>query len=450
MKVKIRDWTFTHFWVRPVVKIWFDIYHKSVTYSGEQNVDWDKPIIFAPSHQSAFTDALCLILPARYTNDRFIYPLIRADAFGNSKILDWVLTSFHMMPVYRPKDDVDIKQRNITVFADCHEILSKNRNLLIHPEGNCIPIKRVRRFKKGLARIAFGAESINDFDLDIIVIPVGINYRKMTAPRGGIHVRYGNPIPVTDFEKAYRKHAASGTTEITREVEKGVKEVTVDIQSADHYQLTEEILKLAKSRHPDFTAFAGYPKSEVYFEKEVIKKVEAAEQEPAFLNKIEESIQKIHSLLSNYKLNKDASLVEKYSAWRLLWEGGAYLISLPVFLYGWINNILPWYGIHKIAERIKDRQFINSARMALGLLIFPLCYLIQALAFWYFTKNSIWTLIYVVTIPFAGILSLNIRERWKEWRQQLRLRRLPEAEKSKLFDSIDALLAKLGIRNGAG
>src|SRR6056297_3169489 len=124
MNVTIRDWTFTHFWVRPVVKVWFGLYHKSVTYSGKENVDWDKPIIFAASHQSAFTDALCLILPTRYTNDRFIYPLVRADAFGNSKAMDWILTSFHMMPVYRPKDKVDIKKRNDSVFADCYTILS--------------------------------------------------------------------------------------------------------------------------------------------------------------------------------------------------------------------------------------------------------------------------------------------------------------------------------------
>src|SRR5699024_5463744 len=110
-------WTFTHWWVRPVTNIWFNIYHKSITYAGIENVDWQKPIIFAPSHRNAFTDALCIILHEKHRNNRIIYPLIRGDAFGNSKFLDWILTGFHMMPVYRPRDKVNMVEKNEAVFS---------------------------------------------------------------------------------------------------------------------------------------------------------------------------------------------------------------------------------------------------------------------------------------------------------------------------------------------
>lgn len=445
--VRIRDWTFTHFWVRPVVKVWFDRYHKSVSYSGEGHVNWQKPLIFAPSHQSAFTDALCLILPARYTNDRFIYPLIRADAFGKSKIQDWVLTSFHMLPVYRPKDNVDIKKRNDTVFADCHEILSKNRNLLIHPEGNCYAIKQVRRFKKGLARIAFGAEEINNFDLDIQVVPVGINYRKVTGARGGIHIRFGNPINVKEYQKEYLEHPATALTGLTRELEQRVKEVTVDIQSDVHYSLVENIMQLAKKRHPHFADRTNYTKEEVSFEKEVIANVESALQSNTHsAEMIQEEMEKLLSFLDEYNLNIEHSLVENYSAFRIAAEGLIGLILLPVFAYGWINNIIPWYLIHKMAERIEDGQFINSARMASGLLFFPAFYLVQSFIFWFISGDGLWTLIYLLSLPATGILSLNLYERWKEWLQQMRLRLMPEQEKSKLFASMDAFFAKLGLK----
>lgn len=447
MDVRIRDWTFTHFWVRPVVKVWFDRYHKSVTYSGEENIDWQKPLIFAPSHQSAFTDALCLILPTRYTNDRFIYPLIRADAFGKNKILDWILTSFHMLPVYRPKDNVDIKKRNDTVFADCHAILSKNRNLLIHPEGNCYAIKQVRGFKKGLARIAFGAEEINNFDLDMQVVPVGINYRKVTGARGGIHIRYGNPIKVKEYQRAYIEHPASALTELTRDLEQRVKEVTVDIQSDVHYSLVEDIIQLAKNRNSLFAGGTNYTQEEVAYEKEVIKKVEAnLQQSSDSADLIQEDMEKLLSSLDEYNLNIEHSLVEKYSAFRLAAEGVGGVILLPVFIYGWINNIVPWYLIHKLAERIEDGQFINSARMASGLLVFPAFYLVQTFSLWFTTGNSLWALIYLLTLPLAGILSLNLYERWKEWRQQLRLRLISDERKSSLFASINNLFTKLGIR----
>lgn len=446
MNVTIRDWTFTHFWVRPVVKVWFDLYHKSVTYSGEENIDWGKPIIFAPSHQSAFTDALCLILPAKYTNDRFIYPLVRADAFGNSKVMDWILTSFHMMPVYRPKDKVDIKKRNDSVFADCYKILSQNRNLLIHPEGNCYPVKKVRRFKKGLARIAFGAEMINEFDLDTIIIPVGINYRKVTGARGGIHVRYGEPVSLKDYEDIYRDHAASAIAELTSEVEQRVREITVDIQSDEHYRLIEDIMELAKKSDPEFVKNMDYGFQEVSFEKKIISKAEAeikqGEERVLGLERLRDDI---HALLREEKLDSDYTLTETYSAVRLLAAGAGFLMMIPIFIYGWLNNILPWYLIHKLADKIEDRQFINSARMASGLLVFPLFYLVQCLVILMVTGSTFWTLAYLFTLPVTGILSLNLFEKWKEWKQQLRFQLMSDKAKKKLSSLKRDLLDKIGF-----
>lgn len=447
MNVTIRDWTFTHFWVRPVVKVWFDLYHKSVTYSGEHNVDWGKPIIFAPSHQSAFTDALCLILPAKYTNDRFIYPLVRADAFGNSKVMDWILTSFHMMPVYRPKDKVDIKERNKRVFADCYNILSQNRNLLIHPEGNCFSVKKVRRFKKGLARIAFGAEMINEFDLDTIIIPVGINYRNLTGARGGIHIRYGEPVSLQDYEEAYREHAASAIAELTREVEERVREVTVDIQTDEHYALIEDVMGLAKKMEPEFAMNSDYSLEELSFEKIIISNAEAEiEQGEEGAHSLERIRDTIRALLREQKLDPNYSLSETYSYFKLIAAGIGFLILLPVFIYGWINNILPWYLIHKLASGIEDRQFINSARMASGLLLFPVFFLVQSLVIWLTTGSLFWTLGYLISLPVTGIIALKLFEKWKEWKQQVRLRLLSDEAKNKLSSLKGDLLNKIGPR----
>ena len=448
MNVTIRDWTFTHFWVRPVVKVWFGLYHKSVTYSGKENVDWDKPIIFAASHQSAFTDALCLILPTRYTNDRFIYPLVRADAFGNSKAMDWILTSFHMMPVYRPKDKVDIKKRNDSVFADCYTILSKNRNLLIHPEGNCFPVKKVRRFKKGLARIAFGAEMVNDFDLDAKIVPVGINYRKSTGARGGIHVRYGEPVDLTHYEQAYREHAGAAIAELTAEVEERVKKITVDIQLDERYRLIEDIMLLAKESTPEFASSDEYSEEELNFDKEIVSKAEAAIHEgDEAAEKLDQIVGQFHSLRKQQKLDFCQSLIDTYSYLRLMAGGIGFVIMLPFFIYGWLNNMLPWYLIHKLADGIKDRQFVNSARMASGLLFFPLFYILQSLLFWFVSGSLLWTSFYFISLPFTGILSLNFFEKWKEWRQQLKLKSMSPEARKKLAELKSTLFTKLGIGN---
>lgn len=446
MDVPIKGWTFTHWWVRPVTKVWFHLYHKTVTYSGVEKVDWSKPIIFAPSHQSAFTDALCLILPTRYTNDRFIYPLIRADAFGNNRAIDWMLTAFHMLPVYRPKDNVDIRKRNDSVFSDCYEILSQNRNLLIHPEGNCYAIKKVRRFKKGLARIALGAEELNRFKLDVTVVPVGINYRRLTEARGGIHIQFGNPVAVSDFEQEYREHQASGIADLTSRVEEEVKQVTVDIQSDEHYRLIEEIITLLKNSSPEYSATAAYTRKEVSFEKKIIESAERQLSNTQQTKKAKTLVGEIRKFLSRHKVEEGLPLLNARSLLRLTLEGFGYLVSAPLFAYGWINNIIPWYLMHKPASKIDDAQFINSIRMVSGLLIFPIIYLLQTLIFGLATGDGLWTLLYFLSLPASGILSLNIGERWKRWKQRLRLARLSDPEKEELNKSLTDLFGLLDIR----
>jgi len=522
MDVPIKGWTFTHWWVRPVTKVWFHLYHKTVTYSGVEKVDWSKPIIFAPSHQSAFTDALCLILPTRYTNDRFIYPLIRADAFGNNRAIDWMLTAFHMLPVYRPKDNVDIRKRNDSVFSDCYEILSQNRNLLIHPEGNCYAIKKVRRFKKGLARIALGAEELNrfkldvtvvpvginyrrltearggihiqfgnpvavsdfeqeyrehqasgiagltsrveeevkqvtvdiqsdehelnHFKLDVTVVPVGINYRRLTEARGGIHIQFGNPVAVSDFEQEYREHQASGIADLTSRVEEEVKQVTVDIQSDEHYRLIEEIITLLKNSSPEYSATAAYTRKEVSFEKKIIESAERQLSNTQQTKKAKTLVGEIRKFLSRHKVEEGLPLLNARSLLRLTLEGFGYLVSAPLFAYGWINNIIPWYLMHKPASKIDDAQFINSIRMVSGLLIFPIIYLLQTLIFGLATGDGLWTLLYFLSLPASGILSLNIGERWKRWKQRLRLARLSDPEKEELNKSLTDLFGLLDIR----
>lgn len=441
MEINIRDWTFTHWWVRPVVKIWFNIYHKSITYSGIENINWNEPIIFAPSHQNAFSDALCIILPTKYTNNRFIYPLIRADAFGKHAAIDWILTAFHMMPVYRPRDKVSLKKKNSSVFSDCHEILSKNRNLLIHPEGNCIPKKQISRFKKGLARIALGAEAKHDFKLGTSVVPVGINYRQITGARKGIHIRFGESIPVSDFKNVYREHSATAITDLTRKLEDKVKKVTVDISSNRNYDLTEKLIQLIKSYSSELTT-GEYTGPEVNFEKRLIKKM-SGYNDDEFFEKFSPLYNEAETLLNEHKLNSEYSLTEECSVWRLILEGAVYLVLFPVFLYGWINNLIPWTLIHKLADRIGEKQFKSSARMVSALLIFPLSYILQAAAFWWFSDSPGWTAFYLLSLPFSGMLSLNICEKWKKWRQQVRLKWMPSDQKSRLFDLMDKIQGKI-------
>jgi 1-acyl-sn-glycerol-3-phosphate acyltransferase len=438
MDVRIRDWTFTHWWVRPTVKIWFDFYHKSVTYSGTEHLDWSSPLIFAPSHQNAFTDALCLILPTKYTNDRFIYPLIRADAFGNNRALDWMLTVFHMLPVYRPRDGVNLKQRNDSVFSHCHQILFQNRNLLIHPAGNCIPKKRVEPFKKGLARIALGAEAEKDFSLGTKVVPVGINYRNITEARKGIHIRFGPPVSVSDYREEYHNSSAKSINHLTQAVECSVRDVTVDITSND-YQRTEKLVQLLKTNAAEINTRSSYSSEEVDFEQSTIANLRHGEQhQQDFSDEVYQLLDEITAEIEGHNLSKELPLRTMKTTGRLLLDGVLYVAVLPIVIFGWINNLIPWTAMNKVGDMINDTQFKNSARMVAGLLIFPFAYALQTAVIG-LSWNWETALLYLLLLPLTGIFTLNTWENSRHWIQQIRLKQLSNQEYQKISGLLNTI-----------
>lgn len=430
-----------------MVWFWFRIYHKSVTISEAEPIDWGKPIIFAPTHQNAFSDALCLILPALYTNNHFIYPLVRADAFGKNVITDWILTSFHMLPVFRPRDNVNLKAKNDSVFAACRDILLKNRNLLVHPEGNCIPLKQVRNFKKGLARIALGTESVNGFEPGIQVIPVGINYRNITEKRRGIHIRYGNPLYVSDYIALYRQNRAVAVRQLTEDIKTGVQAVSINIDSSNYYELTEDIINLSitERKNPD-----RYTKPELIKNQDIAKKIKKLYQKnPEVVELLNKKIGKLKQLMIQEGL-KPGYLPDRnsLSSGKKFSERFLYFALSPVILYGFIHNFIPWFLMQRLSEGIKELQFKSSARLLMGLLLFPFFHLLHGFLFYMITGSFSWGILYLLSLPLTGLLALNLSERHQVFKNRITISKLDKTNHSvfkRIYSLKDEIFSALQI-----
>jgi biotin transporter BioY len=81
-------------------------------------------------------------------------------------------------------------------------------------------------------------------------------------------------------------------------------------------------------------------------------------------------------------------------------------------MYGLLNNLLAIllpYLIGKAA--VKDDHFLSSVKLAIGLLSFPVSYIIQALIFYQFFPNGWYVLLYIVSIIITGVLA-KIYQNW--------------------------------------
>ncbi|PWI30445.1 glycerol acyltransferase [Flavobacteriaceae bacterium LYZ1037] len=164
-------------------------YYKKIIVVKEKQIPRNKPILFLSNHQNALIDALLIAT----TSGRFSYFLTRASVFKKN-IVSKLLHSVNMLPVYRVRDGWSTITKNNYIFKTCTEKLKNNEAVALFPEGNHHLNRSVRPLSKGFTRIIF--ESLSAYpDLDLQLVPIGINYLDGTTFGDSVALYYGNPIP---------------------------------------------------------------------------------------------------------------------------------------------------------------------------------------------------------------------------------------------------------------
>jgi len=112
--------------------------------------------------------------------------------------------------------------------------------------------------------------------------------------------------------------------------------------------------------------------------------------------------------LTEFKLDNIFRLRKEAFA-KIVYQSILLIILFPVYLYGLLNNILP-YKITKWAEaKIKDPQFKSSFAFVISLVSFPLFNILQTLIIFFFVDQWHWLLAYFISVPLSGIFA------WYYW-----------------------------------
>ncbi len=77
------------------------------------------------------------------------------------------------------------------------------------------------------------------------------------------------------------------------------------------------------------------------------------------------------------------------------------LITMPVALYGAVNNAIPIAVPYLLSKKFKDVQFHSSIKHAGALLLTPLAYLVQTLVVGFVLKKIWLALAYLATLPLG-------------------------------------------------
>ena len=306
-----------YLFVKIYMRLGFAFYFKKILISGVENIPKNKAILFVANHQNALIDPLLI----GATTPRELNFLTRADIF-NKPLIKALLSTVNMMPIYRIKDGRTGLSKNEEVFQQCHDILNNNGTVLIFPEGNHNIQRRLRILSKGFTRIIMGTLE-NNPDLEIVVLPIGINYTNAKKFASSVHLVFGEPVLVNDHHKNSALNGAS--SELKNEVSQALKKLITHIDNVEHHD-----------------------------------KIAAAFKEDEFLHpsKVNERLQAIdhtHDEIVN--------------------DDNQFHFLKPFVL---VNSFIPIMVWKYMSPKIKEEEFIATWRFTIGITLFPICYFIQA------------------------------------------------------------------------
>lgn len=416
-------------------------YFRSLYIKGKANIPETGPVIFVANHNSAFMDPILLAVHIK----RPVYFLARGESF-KSKLVSVVFDLLHMIPIYKPEVSPDEVYKNKAIFQRCFDHLSKAKTIMIFPEGISETVRKLRPIKTGASRIALGAEHQNNFGLGVQIVPVGINYSNPHYFRSDVFVNFGMPISVDQYASAYKTDPISAVQELTSEIKARLEQMIVMVEDESTGQLVADIERLYRSTLREELPEEHKASQDFYLSRQIVKAVTYNKQiRPKASLKFQEKIRFYFEALDELNIS-DTEFRRPGSNPRSFWKTLYFLIGFPLFLYGFLVNIIPYKTVAFLSRRVIVRKdFIGSMKLAFGMFVFLFFYIVQILLFASFT-NWILGIVFALSLYPSGLFTINYINHWYRFRGHATYRRLKTKRKDRirqLHDLREALLSEL-------
>lgn len=395
-------------------------YFKSLQVKGKENIPKEGPVFFVANHPGAFMDPIVIATAIK----RPVFFLAKGILF-QSKLMQWLLPKFNMVPIYRSHETPDQTDKNKEVFSVCHQHLAKGGSILAFPEGVSLTDRKIKKIKTGTARICLGAETENNYELDIKIIPIGLNYSDPHSFQSDLFINIDEPIDVSDYYALQKEDPFKAAHALTDEIRKRIEKQVVAIEDASTDELVAHIELIYKSqllkdlghspkeKEQDFNTTKAISESVHYF----------IEEDPIRVEKIKADIQSYLQNLERLSLNDQ--LINKVRTSTPLFSGMFslfyMLLGFPFFIFGFVNNYLPFKIPGWLAGVIsKQKEFYGAISLSAGTFTFLIFYSFQI---WMMDKlfhSWALTLTYSLLLPLSGLFAYyyykrftTIRGNWK-------------------------------------
>jgi 1-acyl-sn-glycerol-3-phosphate acyltransferase len=391
------------------------IFYRKMQSKFYNRIPKDRPVLMAPNHQNALMDAIGPIMACR----REPIFLTRADVFNN-KIVARIFRSFKMLPVYRIRDGASELGKNEAIFQESMgALLRKKCPVAIMPEGNHGDKRRLRPLVKGIFRVAFQAQENYGDNPGVVIVPVGIDYSNYPAFRGHMFVQFGEPIEVNEYYAEYMENQPRAINTIRDRLSIEMKKYIINIESEDHYDTYMLMRQVYNMRMRERLSLR---KNDMYHrllaDQAMIRELAGVEKaEPEKMSELSEISKEYADGVKRFGMRDWVFRRDRHSLLLLILADLGMLLTLPLFVYGFVTNYLAYWVVSRITEKwIKDISFKSSIKFVAGSLLFPLYYLILFIAAWIFVDPGWVKWAFLGSLPLTGLFA----HTWYIWFKKLK------------------------------
>ncbi|SHI41681.1 1-acyl-sn-glycerol-3-phosphate acyltransferases [Hymenobacter daecheongensis DSM 21074] len=434
--------------MKPVVQVALRVFFRRLEIRRRERLELPGPMLIVSNHPNTLMDPLVVA-----ANRRQPIAFLAKSTFFKNPVSRAIFTSGNCIPIYRRQDaesgdagisPEELARRNEAAFGQCYDYFDKGGVIQIFPEGTSVSERRLRPLKTGAARISLGAEARHDFRLGLRILPIGINYFDPSRFRSDVFVNVGQPIVVADYAAAYRADPEAAAAALTEEIRRRLERRLIITRDAAEDELVQQVERTfgehlvpddEETLYDNFLLSRTLLEAVLYFEQHA----------PGRLTELRELLRQYLHTLGRLRLTDEALEASKGHGQR--WTRATVsalklVLGLPLYLYGLLNNYLPYILPSLIAKRAtKDLEFVAPIMMVTGILTFGLCYAAQIGLVHHFTQSWLWTTLYGLSLPPAGFYALSY---WNSL--AARLRRLRAL---RLFRTQPAVMEKLLLQRAA-
>lgn len=389
------------------------MFYPYTTIIHPERLRFDYPAIVVSNHPNTLLDPLNVAARVK----KVVFFLANAGLFS-SGFGNWFFNTFYCIPVQRPQDKGGKRGvSNEESFARAADHLTEGGVLFIAPEGTSEMERRLRPIKTGTARISLITERRNDFQLGMAIVPVGLTYAAPDRCGSRLVVHVGEPIFPQTYREAYEAQPIETARQLTDDLEERLRGLLIDTLDEEEDQRLRQLEAMLQSQQP----LAGAARFQR--EQRLLQRIRASAQSSWPL------------LLDQYrKALRDHELIDRAVATKGSTSGADMLVALlgfPFFLYGRINNFLPFEIPRWLARKLDlYRGYDATVKILAGMITFPLFYWLQSklIAGWW-GDTAGW--LYLLSLPISAWWAWRYAGLWRRVRYQRNFRKLsPEAREN--------------------